>query len=107
MFTSPVVRAALPGVIADMAADPDLNDRVMSRFSGLFEVVRLRLEHAVQRGEVHAGVDPQRLIELIGGATLLRMLLAPGQDLDDTWVDQTTAIVVHGVLSPAQTNKRA
>lgn len=107
VFTSPVVRAALPGVIADMAADPGLNERVMSRFGGLFDVVRLRLEHAVQRGEVHAGVDPQRLIELIGGATLLRMLLTPGRDLDDTWVDQTTAIVVHGVLSPAQTNKRA
>ncbi|MGW0157708.1 TetR/AcrR family transcriptional regulator C-terminal ligand-binding domain-containing protein [Mycobacterium sp. NPDC003323] len=98
VFTSPVVRAALPGLIADMAADPDLNDRVMNRFTGLFEVVRLRLQHAVDRGEVHADVDPQRLIELIGGATLLRMLLTPGQDLDDEWVAQTTAIVVHGVV---------
>ncbi|ANE81657.1 TetR family transcriptional regulator [Mycobacterium adipatum] len=98
VFTSPVVRAALPGVIADMAADPDLNDRVMGRFTGLFEVVRLRLQRAVERGEVHPEVDPDRLIELIGGATLLRMLLTPGQDLDDQWVDQTTAIVVHGVI---------
>ncbi len=98
VFTSPVVRAALPGLIADMAADPDLNDRVLNRFTGLFEVVRLRLEHAIDRGEVHAGVDPQRLIELIGGATLLRMLLTPGQELDDEWVEQTTAIVVHGVI---------
>ncbi|MGU3499338.1 TetR/AcrR family transcriptional regulator [Mycobacterium sp. C31M] len=98
VFTSPVVRAALPGLIADMAADPDLNDRVMGRFTGLFEVVRLRLVHAVERGEVRSDVDPQRLIELIGGATLLRMLLTPGQDLDDQWVTQTTDIVVHGVM---------
>jgi AcrR family transcriptional regulator len=97
VFTTPVVRAALPGLIADMAADADLNARVMRRFSGLFDVVRVRLVHAVDRGEVHPDVDPDRLIEIIGGATLLRLLLEPGRELDATWVDQTTAIVVHGV----------
>jgi AcrR family transcriptional regulator len=97
VFTSPVVRAALPGLIADMAADAELNARVMSRFADLFGVVRDRLEHAVARGEVHAGVDPERLIEIIGGATLLRMLLVQGGELDDAWVDQTTAIVARGV----------
>jgi AcrR family transcriptional regulator len=97
VFTSPVVRAALPGLIADMAADAELNARVMSRFVGLFSVVRDRLERAVARGEVNAEVDPERLIEIIGGATLLRMLLVPGGALDDAWVDQTTAIVSHGV----------
>jgi hypothetical protein len=34
---------------------------------------------------------------LIGGATLLRLLLRPDERLDDAWLDQTTAIVVHGV----------
>jgi AcrR family transcriptional regulator len=97
VFTSPVVRAALPGLVADMAADAELNARVLSRFTGLFGVVRERLVHAVDRGEVHSDVDPERLIELIGGATLLRMLLLPDQELDDTWVDQTSAIVTHGV----------
>jgi LmbE family N-acetylglucosaminyl deacetylase/AcrR family transcriptional regulator len=98
VFTSPLVRAALPGLIADMAADVDLNTRVMSRFAGLFNMVRVRVAHAVARGEVHADVDPDRLIEVIGGATLLRLLLGPGRELDETWVDQTTAIVVHGVV---------
>ena len=97
VFTSPVVRAALPGLIADMAADVELNTRVMSRFADLFGVVRDRLEHAVARGEVHAEVDPERLIEIIGGATLLRMMLVPDGELDDAWIDQTTAIVSHGV----------
>jgi AcrR family transcriptional regulator len=98
VFTSPVVRAALPGVIADMAADPELSQRVMSRFTGLFGIVRDRLVHAVERGEVHADIDPDRLIEVIGGANLLRMLLVPGWEIDDQWIDQTTAIVVHGVI---------
>ena len=47
VFTSPVVRAALPGLIADMAADADLNSRVMSRFTGLFAAVRARLGDAI------------------------------------------------------------
>jgi AcrR family transcriptional regulator len=78
VFTSPVVRAALPGLIADMAADADL-------------------VHGVARGEVHGDVDPERLIEIIGGATLLRLLLDPGGQQDDTWVEQTAAIISHGV----------
>jgi AcrR family transcriptional regulator len=97
VFTTPVVRAALPGLVADMSADSELNARVMSRFADLFTAVRVRLHEAVDRGEVHRDVDPDRLIELIGGATLLRMLLRPDEELDDAWVDQTTAILVHGV----------
>ncbi|MEE6169630.1 MULTISPECIES: TetR/AcrR family transcriptional regulator [unclassified Mycolicibacterium] len=97
VFTSPVVRAALPGLVADVAADPELNARVMARFTGMFAAVRGRVIDGIARGEVHADVDPDRLVEIIGGATMLRMLLWPGSDLDDEWVAQTTAIVVHGV----------
>lgn len=97
VFTTPVVRAALPGLLADMTADAELNARVMTRFAGVFAAVRVRLCEAVDRGEAHPDVDPDRLIELIGGATMLRMLLYPNDKLDDTWVDQTAAIVVHGV----------
>jgi hypothetical protein len=91
------VRAALPGLVADMSADPELNARVMSRFAGLYTAVQDRLREAVRRGEVHPDVDPGRLIELIGGATLLRLLLSPDEPLDEAWVDQATAILVHGV----------
>src|SRR5271169_936655 len=43
VFTSPVVRAALPGLVADISADAELNARVMARFEGLFDAVRTRL----------------------------------------------------------------
>jgi AcrR family transcriptional regulator len=99
VFTSPVVRAALPGLMADMAADAALNARVMDRFTGLFAAVRTRVADAVERGEAHADVDPGRLVEVIGGATMLRLLLWPEEDLDDEWVDQTTAIVARGVMA--------
>ena len=35
--------------------------------------------------------------ELIGGATLLGMMLRPGEDLDGDWVERTAAIITHGV----------
>jgi AcrR family transcriptional regulator len=97
VFSTPVVRAALPGLVADISADAELNARVMARFADLFTAVRVRLRAAVDRGEAHPDADPDRLIELIGGATLLRLLLRPDERLDDVWVQQTTAIVVHGV----------
>jgi AcrR family transcriptional regulator len=99
VFTSPVVRAAMPGLIADMAGDADLNARVMSRFTELFVAVRTRLAEARERGEVHTDVDPDRLLEVVGGATMLRVLLLPEEPLGEDWVDQTTAIVVHGVVT--------
>ncbi|OBK23256.1 TetR family transcriptional regulator [Mycobacterium asiaticum] len=97
VFTTPVVRAALPGLVADMTADAELNARVLARFTGLFEAVRVRLSEAIDRGEAHPDINPERLIELIGGSTMLRMLLRPDENLDDAWVAQTAAIVVHGV----------
>jgi AcrR family transcriptional regulator len=97
VFSSPVVRAALPGLIADMAVDEVLNARIMTRFTEAFSAVRQRVVDGVASGEVHPDVDPDRLVEVIGGATMLRLLLGPGEPLDDAWVDQTTAIVVHGV----------
>jgi hypothetical protein len=71
----------------------------MSRFTEVFSAVRTRLAEALQRGDAHSDVDPERLIEVIGGATMLRLLLWPEKDLDDDWVDQTTAIVAHGVIA--------
>lgn len=99
VFTSPVVRAALPGLLADMTADAELNTRVMDRFTDVFSAVGTRLADALRRGDVHPDIDPQRLIEVIGGATMLRLLLWPDRELDDKWVDQTTAIVAHGVMA--------
>lgn len=99
VFTSPVVRAAMPGLISDMAVDPDLNARVMARFTGAFDAVRARMAEAVKRGEVHDDIDPDRLVEVIGGATMLAVLLRGDEPLGSDWVDQTTAIVVHGVVA--------
>jgi AcrR family transcriptional regulator len=99
VFTTPVVRAALPGLVADMSSDPELNSRVMQRFADLFAAVRDRVTRAVDDGDARPAVDPDRLVEVIGGATMMRLLLRPAEVLDDDWVAQTTAIVVDGVVA--------
>ena len=99
IFTSSVVRAALPGLLADMSADGELRDRVTARFADLLGAVRNRLGAAIDRGEVRVGVDPDRLVDLIGGATLLALLQAPDDLADSAWVDSTAAILLHGVAT--------
>jgi AcrR family transcriptional regulator len=99
VFTTPVVRAALPGLVADMASDPDLNARVMQRFAGLFVTIRDRVRRAIDEGDSQPGVDPDRLVEIMGGSAMLRLLLQPADDLDDQWVEQTLAIILRGVVA--------
>ncbi|MFE0750595.1 TetR/AcrR family transcriptional regulator [Gordonia sp. NPDC058843] len=98
LFASPVTRAALPGLISDMAAEPELAARVHAGFAEVFGALRDRLVIAVDRGEVHPDVDPDRLIEAVGGAAMLHALLLDTREFDTVWADQLSAIVVHGVL---------
>jgi AcrR family transcriptional regulator len=100
MFTDPVAKAALPGLLAEVGADPHLNELVMERFqAGVFAAMRHRLAEAVARGEVREGANPDRLLEVVGGATILRLLIRPDEDLDDDWVDQTTDLVLRGIAA--------
>lgn len=98
VFSTPVMRAALPGLIADVAADQELSARVNSRFAHPIGAVRNRLQEAVARGQVQEYADTDRLIEIIGGTTMIRLLLRPDEHLDEAWVDQVTEIVVHGIV---------
>jgi hypothetical protein len=99
VFTSPVVAAALPGLISDMSADAELLGRVSTRFTDLFAAVGTRLHDAVERGEVRADVDPDGLVHLIGGATMLALLQAPEYLASPAWVDNTSTILLRGVLA--------
>lgn len=98
LFARPVTRVALPGLIADMAADSALAGRVHAGFAEVFGGLRERLVVAVERGEVHPDVDPDRLIEVVGGAAMLHVLLLRDREFDDAWTERLVAIVLHGVM---------
>jgi hypothetical protein len=98
VFSTPLVRAALPGLLADAATDPELGTRVLARFDGLITTVRARLSEGAERGELHPHGRADRIIDLIAGATIMRLMLAPDSHLDDAWMDDISAIVIHGAV---------
>ena len=98
VLTTPAARAALPGLVGEMAADPTLLSALLERFDdiitgGLAE----RLERAAARGEVRADITAAELASAMAGITLLSLLTRP-TDLDDAWVDRTTILLLKGIL---------
>jgi AcrR family transcriptional regulator len=97
VLTTPAARAALPGLVGEMAADPTLHSALLERFGdiitgGLAE----RLERAAARGEVRADITAAELASAMAGITLLSLLTRP-TELDDAWVDRTTMLLLKGI----------
>lgn len=97
VLTTPAARAALPGLIGEMAADPTLHTALLARFGdilggGLSE----RLSDAAARGEVRPDVTVDDLTEAIAGITLLA-LLTRGAALDDAWIERTATLITKGI----------
>ncbi|BBX71241.1 TetR/AcrR family transcriptional regulator [Mycolicibacterium psychrotolerans] len=90
-------RAALPGLIGEMAADPTLHAALLERFgdvitSGLGDFLR----DAVARGEVRPDVSAGELAEAVAGITLVSLLTrgaAPGDD----WLDRAATLIMRGI----------
>ncbi len=98
LFARPAVRAAVPGLLAEFAADPDLHGRLLSRLSlQVWGAMAERIAAATDRGELRAGVDPSAVLELVGGAALMALLTRPSDSLDEHWVDVTVSILMEGM----------
>ncbi len=101
VLTTPAARAALPGLVGEMAADSTLHAALLERFAdiitgGLAEW----LERAAARGQVRADMTAADLAEAIAGITFLAVLTR-GTELDpelgDAWVDRTTTMLLKGI----------
>jgi AcrR family transcriptional regulator len=97
VLTTPAARAALPGLVGEMAADSTLHSALLERFAdiiagGLAEW----LERAAASSEVRADVTAAELAAAIAGITLLG-LLTRVTELDDAWVDRTTTLLLKGI----------
>jgi AcrR family transcriptional regulator len=100
-LTTPAARAALPGLVGEMAADPTLHSALLERFAGIIAGgLAAWLERAAASGEVRADVTAaelaSQLAEAIAGMTLLG-LLTRATELDDAWVDRTTTLLLKGI----------
>jgi len=100
-LTTPAARAALPGLVGEMAADPTLHSALLERFAGITgDGLADLLEQAVARGEVRADAGAaelaSQLTEAIAGITLIG-LLTRVTELDEPWVDRTTTLLLKGI----------
>jgi len=89
LLTSPVVAAALPGLLAEFSAQPELHASLLARFADGFAMLDERLKRAAAHDEVRDDVGAQDLLRLAIGATLVGVLLGP-EDLDEAWADRLT-----------------
>jgi AcrR family transcriptional regulator len=97
VLTTPAARAALPGLVGEMAADPTLHAALLERFGGILSRgLAERLNDAVARGEVRPEVTAADLVEAIVGPTFLA-LLTRAAAIDDAWVERTAALITRGI----------
>ena len=97
VLTSPAARAALPGLVGEMATDLTLHTALLERFGDILSRgLTERLDDAAARGEVRPEVTAADLVEALAGITFLA-LLTRGQALDDAWVDRTATMITRGI----------
>lgn len=100
-LTTPAARAALPGLIGEMAADPTLHTALLERFTGIIGGgLAAWLDAAAARGTVRREVTADELAEALAGITLVSLLTRPdqlGAAHGDTWIDRTTTLLLKGI----------
>jgi AcrR family transcriptional regulator len=94
----PAARAALPGLMAEMFADPAVQSDVLGRFAtGTWGWLDQRIATAVAAGQVRGDVESSTVLELIAGSTFVATALRPGEQLGADWVERVVDIIVGGI----------
>ena len=97
VLTTPAARAAMPGLLAEMATDPTLHAKLLERFGDVTSRgMTDRLDGALSRGEVRADITAADLVEAIAGMTLMA-IITRNQVLDDTGVERTATLITKGI----------
>ncbi len=97
VLTTPAARAAMPGLLAEMATDPALHAKLLDRFGDVTSLgMTERLDDAAKRGEVRSDVSAADLVEAIAGMTLMA-IITRNQSLNDAWVERTATLITKGI----------
>lgn len=96
MFDRQEVRIALPGLIADTVADPDVHRRMTARFAEGLATFRTRID---EPGSPDDDGTLPLLAEVVVGSAILRIIVRQDAPLDAAWVDELTALIISGWTS--------
>lgn len=95
VLSTPAARAALPGLLGEMAADSTLHAALLERFADVL-TRGLGDRLAAARDEVRPDVTAEDLTEMVAGVALLGAL-ALGRQLDDDWVERHATLILKGI----------
>jgi AcrR family transcriptional regulator len=96
----PAVRAALPGLMAEMSSDPTLHFGLLGRFdSGTWGWLQDRIEGAIRAGQVRADVRSSTVLELIAGSTFVATIIRPLDEIGPDWVDDVVDVILRGIAA--------
>ncbi|MCX5298676.1 TetR/AcrR family transcriptional regulator [Streptomyces sp. NBC_00193] len=96
-FHAPAAAAALPGLLADFAADPVLKARIRSDFlAPSKERLLIVFERAVARGEIAAAVPVDLVLDTLAGAVFFHIGLV-GEQPDRQLADRLADIIAKGI----------
>ena len=97
-FAAPEARAAIPGVLAELASSPELSRMVRTQVIEP-EYARLRglLERAQSRGEIRADADLTLVIDAFVGTALARATVID-RPLDNDFGLRLVDLVVAGLV---------
>ncbi|WP_374611380.1 TetR-like C-terminal domain-containing protein [Gordonia sp. (in: high G+C Gram-positive bacteria)] len=88
MFNRPEVRVALPGLIADTVASPELHSQMIARLAGDLTAFESRF------GQERRGDDRlPMLAEVVAGTAIFRILIRSDAALDDAWVEEVVELI--------------
>jgi AcrR family transcriptional regulator len=97
MVAVPEARAALPGMLADFEANPELERLVRERLlEPEYARIRMVFERAVERGEVRSDVDLNVVMDTMIGL-MLGCALMFVRPIDEALVEALVDLVLHGV----------
>ncbi|BBX10910.1 TetR family transcriptional regulator [Mycolicibacterium aichiense] len=105
MFDRPEVRIALPALIADTVADPEVHSKMISRFASSLTSFRTRIDQ--QYSPSPGDGDLPLLAEVVVGSAIFRIIIRHDAPLDAAWVDDVTNLISSGWPSVADGSSTA
>jgi AcrR family transcriptional regulator len=101
-FAAPEARAALPGLLGELAARPELAALVRAAvIEPEYARVRAALERGQERGEIRRDVDLELVIDAFTGTALARVSLLD-HAVDRAYGDRLVDLLVEGLRPTAQ-----
>jgi AcrR family transcriptional regulator len=90
--------AALSRTMAVAEDDPEAADGRMQFWRARYDVARVMIDRAIERGELAAGTDSQLALEVLIAPLHFRALLTR-QPIDDTLIEQLVNAVLRGLAA--------